>query len=233
MAKPNPHRTWDDYYIPGTDVLRNKFISAANPYGEPDRKKFSQLEEQRARFRLMELKTNPLRGQFDYDHMKAIHRHIFQDIYEWAGQERTAPEGYMYKEGHAYYPAGPMPAAAAEREYAKIAASNYLRDMARNEFVAEFAERWGELNVVHSFREGNTRSQFVFFSQLSEQAGYHLDSEAFLIGNPLQEEFVQARFHSQDTGSNARLAAVLDKAIIEKPSTEEPVFDAGPSRGPA
>lgn len=25
---------------------------------------------------------------FDYNHLKAIHKHLFQDLYEWAGTER-------------------------------------------------------------------------------------------------------------------------------------------------
>ena len=54
--------------------------------------------------------------------------------------------------------------------------------------------------VVHSFREGNTRAQFVFYSQLSHQAGYELAPEQFAPGAALRDEFVQARFHSQDTG---------------------------------
>ena len=54
--------------------------------------------------------------------------------------------------------------------------------------------------VVHSFREGNTRAQFVFYSQLSHQAGYELATEQFAPGAALRDEFVQARFHSQDTG---------------------------------
>ena len=43
------------------------------------------LEEHWASLRLIELQDNPILGLFDYDHMKAIHRHIFQDVYEWAG----------------------------------------------------------------------------------------------------------------------------------------------------
>lgn len=54
--------------------------------------------------------------------------------------------------------------------------------------------------MVHSFREGNTRAQFVFYSQLSHQAGYELAPEQFAPGAALRDEFVQARFHSQDTG---------------------------------
>jgi cell filamentation protein len=234
MARPQPpQRAWDDYFIPGTCVLRNKFAGAGQPYGESNPERLTALEEQFTRIRLAELRTNPIAGGFDYDHMKAIHGYVFQDVYEWAGQERTAPTvGPMNKEGHAYYPAGPALTEAAEAEYRKIAKADYLRGLQRREFVTELAERWGELNVVHSFREGNTRTQFVFFSELCEQACYRLGTEAFLPGNPLREEFVQARFHGQDTGRNDRLAAVLDKAItmVAPPSTGR---SAGPGRSRA
>jgi cell filamentation protein len=215
-----PQRAWDDYFIPGTPVLQNKFTSPEQPYGESDPAKLATLEEHYTRTRLLELRAKPVPGRIDYDHMKAIHAYVFQDVYDWAGQERTAPNGPMFKEGHAYYPAGPALTTAAEAEYSKIAATDYLRGMNRDAFVAELAERWGELNVIHSFREGNTRTQFVFFSQLCEQAGYQLDTEAFRLGNPLRDEFVQARFHGQDTGSNARLTTVLDKAITTRPDAE-------------
>jgi cell filamentation protein len=72
----------------------------------------------------------------------------------------------------------------------------------------------GELNVVHSFREGNTRSQFVFFSQLAEQAGWKLEPTHFGPGTPGREEFVAARFYSQATGSNERLVDVLARGIV-------------------
>lgn len=195
-------------------MLRNKFTGPGKPYGETDPARLTVLEEQLTRIRLTELREKPIPGAFDYEHMKAIHRHIFQDVYDWAGQERTAPtSGPMTKGGFAYYPAGPQLTHAAEAEYAKIAEANYLRDYDREGFLTELAERWGELNVVHSFREGNTRAQFVFFSELSKHAGYQLDTGAFQVGTLLRDEFVEARFHSQTTGSNARLAAALGKAI--------------------
>ncbi|WP_029067972.1 Fic/DOC family protein [Jonesia quinghaiensis] len=207
-------RTWDDYFIPGTSVLRNNFTSSEKPYGETDPARITALEEYFTSIRIAELRTNPIEGRFDYDHMKAIHAYVFQDVYEWAGQERTAPRaGPMTKAGHSYYPAGPALTAAAEAEYAKLAKADHLRGLDRGPFVAELAERWGELNVVHSFREGNTRTQFAFFSQVCDQAGYRLDTEAFRPGNPLRDEFVQARFHSQDTGNNGKLAAFLASAI--------------------
>ncbi|WP_116115776.1 Fic/DOC family protein [Austwickia chelonae] len=163
--------------------------------------------------------------------MKAIHYHLFQDVYEWAGQERTAPVGqWMVKDGHAYYPAGEPLQAAARQEYAKLADKGLLRGLEREDFVGELAESRGELNVARSFREGNTRSQFVFFAQLSEQAGYRLDTAVFAPGSPLREEFVQARFHGQDTGRNDQLATVLGKAITQVSQTG-PRQDPGPQRG--
>ena len=72
---------------------------------------------------------------------------------------------------------------------------------------------WGELNVIHSFREGNTRTQFVFFTQLTERAGWRLDASRFRAGR-LRDEFVAARFHGQDTGDNGPLAGVLRQVVI-------------------
>jgi len=218
MTRREPrYRAWDDYLIPGTSVLRNMFVGPGKPYGETDQTMLTQLEEQRTRLRLVQLHSAPVPGLLGYDHMKAIHRHVFQDVYEWAGEERTAPDGWMVKDGHRYYPAGPALTAAAEAEYAKIAEADRLRGMDRHQFVAELAERWGELNVIHSFREGNTRTQFAFFTQLCAEAGYRLGADAFRPRGPLRDAFVQARFHSQDTGSNAELASVLDEAITVGP----------------
>jgi len=166
--------------------------------------------------------------------MKAIHRYIFQDVYEWAGQERVGPVGsFMTKMGpdvvhypigdpaapqvpYQYYPAGPVLTAAAEEQYRRLAAKDLLRGLDHSTFTRELAEVWGELNVVHSFREGNTRSQFVFFSQLTEQAGWKLDPNYFAPDTPGSDEFMAARFYSQATGSNTWLAAVLAPAIIPR-----------------
>lgn len=207
------YRTWDDYYIPGTRTLRNLFTTPEQPYGEEDPATLARLEVAAAAVRLDQLAVNPLPGTFNYAHMKAIHRHIFQDVYEWAGEERQAPTGqWMVKDGHAYYPAGPVLTEAAEKQYELLAEKNLLKGLPLDEFIDELAEAWGEINVIHSFREGNTRTQVVFFAELTRHAGHSLDPEVFL-DNQLRDAFVAARFHSQDTGDNARLAEVLRKIV--------------------
>ena len=39
--------------------------------------------------RLLELQMNPIKGNFDFNHLKKIHKYIFQDLYDWAGKPRT------------------------------------------------------------------------------------------------------------------------------------------------
>ena len=55
MARSGSFRTWDDYFIPGTSVLRNKFTSPGHPYGEPDPAKLKVLEEIATAVRIIEL----------------------------------------------------------------------------------------------------------------------------------------------------------------------------------
>ncbi len=39
-------------------------------------------------YRLKEIAINLLPGTYDYEHLLDMHKYIFQDIYEWAGQPR-------------------------------------------------------------------------------------------------------------------------------------------------
>ncbi len=231
---------WEDYFIPGASVLRNKFTSSTQPFGVTDPLLLEHLEAHVVSTRLLELERQPLSGNFDYAHMKSIHRYLFQDVYEWAGEPRCGPASAMVKQGpnvldptdprpraYAYYPGNDEMNRAAEARYAALANDNYLRGLDRSKFVSLLAEHWGELNVIHTFREGNTRAQFVFFSQLIHEAGYELDHSRFRVvdastqreliraGTPnMREAFVNARFYGQATGHNDRLARVLDEVLL-------------------
>ncbi|MBF0565727.1 MAG: Fic family protein [Nitrospirae bacterium] len=71
----------DHYTDPATGVLKNRLGITTK----------AELEEAEAGFaatRSYELSQNPLKGNFDLEHLKAIHGYIFKDLYEWAGQCR-------------------------------------------------------------------------------------------------------------------------------------------------
>lgn len=75
----NPmHYTWDDYFIPGTETLKNSL-------GFTDAAELRRTEEELVAVRMDELRISPMPGRFDLDHMQRIHHHLFQDVYPWAG----------------------------------------------------------------------------------------------------------------------------------------------------
>lgn len=218
--------TWGSYFYPETiDEHGNGVL--VNLFNIRKQDLLDCAEDQAVGLRMIDWIHQPLAADFSYGHFKAVHRYLFQDVYPWAGQERQVS---MAKAGHNYYPAGTALTNAAEQQFSKLTQADCLRGLDRESFVNQLAEFWGEINVIHSFREGNTRTQSVFFSQLADAAG-HPFSLHKLSQEPLRSEFVQARFYSQDTGSNARLAEVLDKVIYPKgltpdrPQTRQAVSD--------
>ena len=51
--------------------------------------KLHTVERKLTLVRLMELLEKPINGNFDLKHLQAIHKYIFQDIYDWAGKIRV------------------------------------------------------------------------------------------------------------------------------------------------
>lgn len=156
MTRGATFRIWDDYFIPGTSVLRNKFTALGKPYGELDPVKLRTMEEAATAIRIRELHESPVVGRSDYDHMKAVHGYIFQDVYGWAGVPRVGPEGRMTKDSpnvlnpvdptpvvYGYYPGGEVMNRAAKAEYARLAANDLLRGLDHWAFVGQLAESWG------------------------------------------------------------------------------------------
>lgn len=210
MAK---YYDWKDYYIPGTEVLQNRF-------NETDPVKLKKLEESKVRGRMLLLVQQPIRGNFDFTHMKAIHKFLFQDVYEWAGEERTAPsfgEPFMNKEGHEYFPAGEPLTNQLNKLYGELADKNYLVGLPLDVFAKELANSWCEINVAHAFREGNTRSQFIFFSELAKHAGYQLDASALAADEKLRQEIIDARNAGHAPSKISVFADVLRKVIKPLP----------------
>lgn len=114
---------------------------------------------------------NPKPGSYDLAHLQAIYRHLFQDVYPFAGQLRTVnlrkaddPDGW-------FYPAARLTDRAASA-FGALAGDKHLRARGRAEFVEGLARHIDTVNYLHPFREGNGRTQRIFFSQLSARAGY-------------------------------------------------------------
>lgn len=160
----------DPLYYAGTDVLINKHDIRDPAAARSAEYKFAAARE-------LQLAESPIKGKFDLEHLQKIHKHVFQDMYEWAGEfrqldfaKRNPETGYVNK----FVPQADIEKKAAELSRF-IQEKNELKGLSRFEFTKSITEVYAKLNELHPFREGNGRSTRVFLSQLAKEAGYELD----------------------------------------------------------
>ncbi|GAA3821404.1 hypothetical protein GCM10022226_47160 [Sphaerisporangium flaviroseum] len=110
-----------------------------------------------------------IEGRYDLAHLQGFHRHLFGDVYPWAGQIRTVG---IAKQDVFCLPQFIEGYAAAV--FSNLAADNWLRGTDHRGFVSGLALYFSEINALHPFREGNGRTQRAFLSQLAADAGFHI-----------------------------------------------------------
>ena len=110
-------------------------------------------------------------GDFDLDHLKAIHRHLFQDVYVWAGEIRTVE----IAKGESRFQPRRFIAAGMADVHRRIVAAGYFRGSGPDGFAEGAGPVLGDVNHVHPFREGNGRAQLQYLKQLAARAGHAID----------------------------------------------------------
>lgn len=190
----------DAYVYPATEVLRNRADIR-------DAAALDAFEADVTAVRMLELIERPIEGRFDLVHLCAIHRHLFQDVYDWAGELRTVD---ISKAGSRFANCGQIESYLG-RQLRQLAAENFLRGSAPEAFVGRMAHYMGEINATHPFREGNGRVQRSFCAQLADQAGYFLDFES--VDQATMYRVMIASFH----GDEQPLGELLNQitAILE------------------
>ncbi len=149
------------YCYPGTAVLRNRL-------GLTDPDLLQAFETEATSFRA---EQGLPRGRFGVRHYYAVHRHLFQDVYAWAGRPRRIRTG---KDGVWFCYPEHIPAQLAAT-FGSLKARRFLRGLPAADFARAGAAFLAELNAIHAFREGNGRTQTLFFAMLAEAAGHPLD----------------------------------------------------------
>jgi cell filamentation protein len=187
----------DPYVYPGTTLLKNI-------PGIRNQKALDRFEADRVAQRSLELIEQPLSGFFDVDHLRRIHRYLFQDVYEWAGCFRTVD----IAKGNSYFAHVPYIPSALEGLFEKLSEEQHLRGVNQEAFAHRGAEILGTLNAVHPFREGNGRTQREFIRQLAHKNGYWVD-----WSKVSGEELYEASDVSFMRGENRPFEELLKKAI--------------------
>lgn len=156
----------DPYCYPGTTVLKNLLAVR-------DQETLSELEAVLTAARSDEPLPD---GRLSLSHYAAIHHHLFQDVYPWAGKYRTVR---ISKDGSAFcYPENI--AREMKELFALLKSKHFLRGLIRKDFAAEAAAFLSTLNAIHPFREGNGRTQTTFITLLAERAGHPLDLDRLM-----------------------------------------------------
>lgn len=159
--------------------------------------------------RVGELRDRGVIGKFDSNHLRAIHRYLFQDVFPWAGELRVV----NISKGNTNFGPAMHIGSALKELFDKLAKERLLAELSASAFVDRAAFYLGEINAIHPFREGNGRTQREFIRQLGLQAGHPLSWSLEGTGFT-QQQMIDASILSHTRGDNSQLAAIIDAALF-------------------
>ena len=154
----------DPYLDKDTGVLRNLL-------GISDQAELDNAESSLSFLRASQLLELPVEGEFDLAHLQAIHKRLFGDVYDWAGQVRQVE----IQRGDTVFARQLAIEGAARQLFGHLALEQHLSGLDDDRFGERAGYFLGEINVLHPFRDGNGRAQREFISQLARSTGRRID----------------------------------------------------------
>ena len=168
----------------------------------------------------------------DINLVKAIHKHIFEDIFDWAGEFRTIPieKRELIIQGASLQYAEPRDI--------NHKLENVLEEMndydwngkSVDEISKSFTGFLARLWRVHPFRDGNTRTTLAFANIFSKEHGFEVDMTTML--NQLY------RYQERETGKVVRwsirdnfVLAALDKEDKPRPQALQKTMKQAINKG--
>jgi cell filamentation protein len=179
---------YDPYSYKGTNCLKNRL-----GLRDPDI------------LQAFELEMSTLRGgealptgRFGPAHFRRVHRHLFGDVYTWAGRYRTVRTA----KGGNWFCFPEYIASQMDSLFARLQQASFLPGADDEAFLTEATAFLAELNAIHPFREGNGRAQLAFLYLIALRAGHPLRLDRIKPAT-----FLRAMIHSFD----GRLAALREE----------------------
>ncbi len=152
--------------------------------------------------RIQELFENPIMIESIQSLFK-IHKHLFQDIYGWAGEKRKVE---ISKDGKQFFPTSLFDNAF---NYIDLLIVDYKKTSKKNikNLTEKLAEILDYINYLHPFREGNGRAQREFLRALA------LEKDLILNINPADDKNVYDRYMNGTINSDIK---ILTELILER-----------------
>ncbi|MBD2860153.1 Fic family protein [Spongiibacter sp. KMU-158] len=142
---------------------------------------------------------------YDFTYLKRLHHHLFKAIYPWAGKVRSTD----ISKGNTRFCTASRIEPEGERLFRQLAKQQWFANASRSQLISDVAEYFGELNMLHPFREGNGRTLRLLFEHLIINVGFEVD------WTPIhQEEWIEANIAAVDC-DYTKMAMIFDRCIGE------------------
>lgn len=149
----------EDFQQPGVGTLTNR-LAITTPEALA-----TAVSECTSR-RLAELQASPIRGGFDSSHLQEIHRYLYQDVFDWAGELRRVEKG-------------DVPSADLEnslnRLFDRLSRENLLRGLDKDTWTRRATDHIDELRSLHPFLAGNDLAIQEFTTELARKNNLQLE----------------------------------------------------------
>ena len=142
-----------DITILGTTTLKNKL-------GITDPQQLATAEADLTAFRLAELRTAPIRGGFDSLHLQEIHHHVYQDLYDWAGELRRVDAGNQHT---------PEVATSLNAIFDRLGRENHLKGLGPEEWSHSASAYIYDLGTIQPFLARNDVALREFAEELARK----------------------------------------------------------------
>lgn len=187
----------DPYIDPKTGILRN--LVGATTYSEL-RKAEGDIVA------LSEISLDNISHTIDLNELRKIHKNLFNKIYDWAGELRIVN---IRKGSEEYFLDYVYLENGAKFVFEELPKENYLRGLEREVFAKRLAYFYEQLNFIHPFREGNGRTQRIFWQRVANETGYKIDWSK-VVGEELDSASLIGR-----TENNLEPLEIMFKKIVD------------------
>lgn len=157
----------DPYIDADTGILRNLL-------GARTAEELAYRESQIVFANEMALSTDDIAPTRDIAELALIHKKLFAEVYDWAGQFRVV-DIKKNEEGAEFFLPKSKIVTACNYIFAELQKNDYLHHVDKHDFTIALADFYDKLNYIHPFREGNGRVQRLFWSRVAQNAGYRID----------------------------------------------------------
>jgi cell filamentation protein len=149
----------EDFQLPGSSTLNNK-LGITKPEA------LAAAVSECASRRLAELQASPIRGGFDASHLQEIHRYLYQDVFDWAGELRR-----IEKSG--------APSSDLEnslnRAFDRLSRENLLKGLDKDAWTRSATDHIEELRSLHPFLAGSDLAIQEFATELARKNNLQLE----------------------------------------------------------